>query len=74
VSDSLTMRYGRRRWLRIGLSGVATAAAFRVPGSAAQTSGSSSGNSGGSLEVHALDATIGRPAEGVMIDLFLVST
>lgn len=56
---------GRRRLLRIGLAGAAMAGTSRAPGARAQT--------GGSLETHALDATIGKPAEGMAIDLFLVS-
>lgn len=70
MSGGLTTSNGRRRLLRIGLASVAMAGASRAPGVAAQTSG----RSGGSLEVHALDATIGRPAEGIIVDLFLVST
>jgi hydroxyisourate hydrolase len=63
------MSGGRRRVLRIGLAGIALASAWRAPSAAAQASG----GPGGSLEVHALDATVGRPAEGVAVELFLVS-
>jgi hydroxyisourate hydrolase len=66
VSGGLPLANGRRRLLRIGLFGAAMAGVSRAPGVAAEP--------GGSLEVHALDATIGKPAEGVVVDLFLVST
>jgi 5-hydroxyisourate hydrolase-like protein (transthyretin family) len=56
----------RRRLLGIALASVAMAGASCPADVAAQ--------SGGSLEVHALDATIGKPAEGIVVDLFLVST
>ena len=65
---------GRRRLLRIGLAGVAVAGASRASGVAARMSGSPRGTPSGSLEVHALDATIGRPAAGIAVELFLVST
>lgn len=69
-SGSATMSSGRRRLLRSGLVSVAMAGALRAPSVVAQASGSSHAG----LEVHALDATIGRPAEGIIVDLFLVST
>lgn len=53
----------RRRLLRLGL-GAALAGTW-VPDLRAQTNGG--------LEVHALDATIGKPAEGIVVDLFHVS-
>jgi 5-hydroxyisourate hydrolase-like protein (transthyretin family) len=56
---------GRRRLLRIGLAGAAMAGASRAPGVRAQPNGE--------LSVHALDATIGKPAEGIVVDLFDVS-
>jgi 2-oxo-4-hydroxy-4-carboxy-5-ureidoimidazoline decarboxylase len=56
---------GRRRMLCIGLASVAMAGTSWAPRGRAQP--------GGKLEVHALDATIGKPAEGVLIDLFDVS-
>lgn len=58
---------GRRRLLRIGMAGAVVAGLSRAPRAAAQTSQ-------GGLEVHALDATIGKPAEGIAVELFLVST
>ena len=61
---------GRRRLLRLGLAGIALAGLSRASGVAAQTGA----KVGGSLEVHALDATIGKPAEGIAVELFLVST
>lgn len=57
---------GRRRLLRIGLAGVAAAGVCPLPGALAQAAGG--------LEIHALDATIGKPAEGIAVELFLVST
>lgn len=69
MNDRSTVDGRRRRLLQVGLAGVALAGGLRAPDAAAQTSGSS----GGSLEVHALDATIGKPAEGVVVDLLLVS-
>lgn len=60
------MDEGRRRLLRFGLAGAAFVGVSRVSGIAAQPRGG--------LEVHALDATIGKPAEGIVVDLFLVTT
>lgn len=57
---------GRRRLLRIGMAGAVVAGVSRAPSAAAQASGG--------LEVHALDTTIGKPAEGIAVELFLVST
>jgi 5-hydroxyisourate hydrolase-like protein (transthyretin family) len=74
VSGSLTLGEGRRRLLRIGLASVAVAGTARAPGVAAQPAAQTGAQTGGSLEVHALDATIGKPAEGIVVDLFLVST
>ncbi len=65
MRSSRLVDQGRRRLLRIGLVGAAIAGAARVAGVAAQPRGG--------LEVHALDATIGKPAEGVMVDLFFVT-
>lgn len=72
---SATLSSGRRRLLRIGLASAVCAGAARAPGALAQAGALAQvgTSSGGSLEVHLLDATIGRPAEGVAVDLFLVS-
>ncbi len=53
----------RRRLLHTGLAGAALAGMDRPAW--AQTNGA--------VEVHALDATIGKPAEGLAVDLFLVA-
>jgi 5-hydroxyisourate hydrolase-like protein (transthyretin family) len=65
MSKCLVPAAGRRRLLRIGLAGVAAAGVYRMPGALAQAAGG--------LEIHALDATVGRPAEGLAVELFLVS-
>lgn len=65
---------GRRRLLRLGLAGIALSGISRASGVAAQTGAPVGTQAGGSLEVHALDATIGKPAEGIAVELFLVST
>ena len=57
---------GRRRLLRIGLASIAAAGTSWAVGVRAQP--------GANLQVHALDATIGKPAEGIVIDLFNVSS
>lgn len=58
---------GRRRVLRIGLASAAVATASSLAlGARAQPNAR--------LQAHALDATIGKPAEGIVIDLFNVST
>lgn len=65
MSECLVPAAGRRRLLRIGLAGVAVAGVHQVPGALAQAAGG--------LEIHALDATVGRPADGLAVELFLVS-
>lgn len=67
MSTSPALATSRRRLLRIGMtSAVAAAGIFRATGAAAQASAG--------LEVHALDATIGKPADGIAVEVFLVST
>ena len=57
----------RRRLLRFGLAGAATIATAGTWGPGAQA------QPNGELSVHALDATIGQPAAGVVVGLFDVS-
>lgn len=65
MSKCLVPSAGRRRLLGIGAAGVALAAVDRVPGAQAQAAGG--------LEIHALDATAGKPADGLTVELFFVS-
>lgn len=66
MSRCLVPAAGRRRLLRIGAASVALAALDRVPAALAQAVGG--------LEVHALDATAGKPAGGLTVELFFVTT
>lgn len=66
MSRSLSLAASRRGLLRIGL---ATAASSGLAGATAALA-----QAAGGLEVHALDATLGKPADGIAVELFLVST